>query len=86
MASENLEEGGVLGITSQIRQKTTALNRTHLPPQGPAFRYMISTLLGEGAWVPDHTPACSPLTQGHLLLHCSLPELEVALAGARGGA
>lgn len=32
MASESLEEGGVWGITSQVSQETTALNRTlHLP-------------------------------------------------------
>lgn len=60
MASENLEEGGVPGIASQTRQETTALNRTHLPPQGPAFRYMISTLLGEGAWVLTAPPPVAP--------------------------
>lgn len=56
MASENLE-GGVWGIASQMSQETTALNRIHSPPQGPAFPYTISTLLGKGAWVPDRTPA-----------------------------
>ena len=57
LASENLEEGGVRGVASQMSQETTALNRIHSPPQGPAFPYMISTLLGKGAWVPDCTPA-----------------------------